>query len=765
MIVYQAKEPKLILPSQKRVFVQIEGDTARVSVTSVFAQPSGLVGKATLYSAMPGPPEGVSDIRSSFGDSPINGSVLSDEESFKVCRDLVTVTQNPGLLAFFGRALFRAEVSLPGGSASVSYALEYSVPVRRTGDAWRFSVPLDDEWLCLGAPSNAEVLIDLKSDGVLGVVWSPSHLASVMRLGPKRALVSLPPDSPRFGSQFELLYTVVEPSARVASYAVSCETEDEKGVFALVLSTPAAEARLKDLDVTFLLDTSVSMKGPALDCGKSVLASLLERLDESVRFNIVCFGPHLERFLPSLKPARPGAVAEAGKFLSSAVAGGPTNLLDALAAALKEGGARPGRQVIVVITDGATNVAASPDTILRAMAAANKARARISVVAIGAEAHFTFLERLCAANGGRMVRAVPGEVPEIGRAAAGSLIAQMLGPVYRGRSVEAREGKAENAVRMGEMDLYSGASTEFIGQCTSPDTLSFTVSGEASGQEQLQHVRSHLLRDPAGRSLLLLKWGFLRAQEQCRAVRANREAAPFVDALADTALRHGFVTSYTYPLAIPYCSPYGAGLFGQIRQDKRFADKVETPWREQEAAQRRLLRRGLLYLGAGMRTTSSLLDEERTIPPVSSTKAQVDLKKQEKEALDEEPVEKDDLAEGAAEPAPDSGLAALVERIAFEEQRGRFGNAARKYVDGRVFFLFGSEWVDRGLKQEAEVIEIHFASEAYFELCQREPRYRRAFAVGPRLIMMVRDGPAVRIGPKGEERLNEADRARLLDLR
>jgi len=247
-------------------------------------------------------------------------------------------------------------------------------------------------------------------------------------------------------------------------------------------------------------------------------------------------------------------------------------------------------------------------------------------------------------------------------------------------------------------------------------------------------------------------------------VGAKREAAPFVDAFAGTALRHGFVTSYTYPLAIPYCSPYGAALFGQIRQDKRFAGKVETPWREQEAAQRRLLRRGLLYLGAGMRTTSSLLDEERTVPPVASTKAQVDLKKQEKEALDEEPAEKDGLSEGAAEPAPDSGLKAPVERVAFEAQRGRFGNAVRKYVDGRVFFLFGSEWVDRGLKQEAEVIEIRFASDAYFELCQRDPRLRRIFSVGARLIMMVRNGLAVRIGPKGEERLSEADEARLLDL-
>jgi hypothetical protein len=492
-----------------------------------------------------------------------------------------------------------------------------------------------------------------------------------------------------------------------------------------------------------------------------VAAGLLDRLEETARFNVVVFGAEVKRLFPSPASAQKDAIETAKRPVASMVVGGPTNLFDALAAALQDSQRQGNPHSIVVVSDGSANLAGGPVAVLKAVTALNRNRSRIFTIAVGEDAHHAFLDNLARSTGGRCVRVASPGAPGAGEAAASSVLSLMSPPVLADLRVTSGGTPVEDLIRLGEPDLAGGTEVEILGRWKGNEPPAFKIAGLLDGNPEQVTLGGENASSVCPDAPVVERWAFHRSKELCAEVARRNEAEPAIVSLADFALGHGIVTSYTFPLALPASGQFGARELEQIRQDKRFADRAEIPWREQDAAVSRLRQRGLLYVGSGMRTTSSLLDEAANVPPAASTKAKLELEKQAANPLAEEAPGKEELSPDSPKTEPDVRFAQIVKEIRFRKERGRFADTVVKHVGGRVFYQFGEEWVDSALSAEADEVGVVFASDAFFELFDRSPVCRQAFPAGSRLILMLKADLAVRVGQDGLKTLSDADRQRL----
>ena len=75
-----------------------------------------------------------------------------------------------------------------------------------------------------------------------------------------------------------------------------------------------------------------------------------------------------------------------------------------------------------------------------------------------------------------------------------------------------------------------------------------------------------------------------------------------------------------------------------------------------------------------------------------------------------------------------------------------------KRVGQTTFYLMDDVWVDARYREDLETLRVKFGSDAYFQICQREPELKKLLSVGDR-VLLVWKGKALAVGPDGKERL------------
>jgi len=72
-------------------------------------------------------------------------------------------------------------------------------------------------------------------------------------------------------------------------------------------------------------------------------------------------------------------------------------------------------------------------------------------------------------------------------------------------------------------------------------------------------------------------------------------------------------------------------------------------------------------------------------------------------------------------------------------------------VGDRKFGLVNRIWVDAAWKAENKPIKVKYVSDAYFKLLEREPTLNKVFALGERVLVVLKSGKAILIGKEGKE--------------
>ena len=247
-------------------------------------------------------------------------------------------------------------VNLAGGSG-------WAQDTNMVPDASKITPPLRAPDAGKGNPVTLRVAIVAGFD--IGRIASPGHEVTVTRPKAGQAVVRLNGDAVPADRDFVLRWSPAQAEAAPqAGFFWEKAGDDTYGL--LMLMPPVSGGAGLSLprparDVTFVLDTSGSMKGDSLDQAKDALVLALDRLTLADRFRVIRFASGYSDLTPLPVAADAAAVARANAYVRGLQAEGGTEIANAVTAALAGvhdpaedtgQGERTRLKQIVLITDG-----------------------------------------------------------------------------------------------------------------------------------------------------------------------------------------------------------------------------------------------------------------------------------------------------------------------------------------------------------------------------------------------------------------------------
>lgn len=255
---------------------------------------------------------------------------------------------------------------IPGRAHPVNFAggTGWAQDTDMVPDASKITPPLREADAGKGNPVTLQVAIAAGFE--IGKITSPGHDVTVTRPEAGQAVVRLNGDAVPADRDFTLRWAPAEAGAAPQAgffweqaggdtYGLLMLMPPVSGGAGLALPRPAR-------DVTFVLDTSGSMKGASLAQAKEALVMALDRLTLADRFRVIRFASGYSDLTPLPVAADAAAIARAQAYVRGLEAEGGTEIVNAVTAALAgvhgpaegtEQGARTRLKQIVLITDGA----------------------------------------------------------------------------------------------------------------------------------------------------------------------------------------------------------------------------------------------------------------------------------------------------------------------------------------------------------------------------------------------------------------------------
>ena len=265
--------------------------------------------------------------------------------------------------------------------------------------------------------------VDLSPGARLRKLESVTHLVKSASLGETSYAVTLADTSLVADRDFELHWELELTDRPRPTFFTETRDGETFGLLVVPPPDPASvpAARLPR-EAIFIIDTSGSMYGPSIDQARRALLFALGRLQPEDRFNVIEFNSVMHRLYLESQRALPEAVARAEQWVGNLRAGGGTEMLPALKAALE--GADEGSEVrqVVFITDGGVG---NEEELFRYIRE-HLGRSRLFTVGIGSAPNSHFMTK--AAEFGRGTFTYVGSPTEVGEK-MGSLFRKLESPV------------------------------------------------------------------------------------------------------------------------------------------------------------------------------------------------------------------------------------------------------------------------------------------------------------------------------------------------
>ena len=563
------------------VVLRVAGMVARGSVSQRFANPSDRWLEALYVFPLP-EHAAVDGLRMQIGERRIEGEIREREQARRVYEAARANGQRASLLEQHRPNAFTSRVAnIPPRSEirveidfqqSVAYrdgefdlrlpwivAPRYFPPGATSGeavadDAAMLSREAAAAAAAEGVAPDVALAIDLDPGVALDAIESPTHALRFEHLDANRLLVTLEDDTVPADRDFVLRWRPTPGRQPMAS--LFREERDGEHYLLLMLLPPAASeaegppARAPEArEIVFVIDTSGSMGGASIVQARAALRLAIERLEPRDRFNVIAFASETRTLFPKSTHADPGAVERALDFVDGLEAGGGTDMLPALLAALRDERGGDGLRQIVFVTDGCVGNEAQLLSAVRA----GLGRSRLFTVGIGSAPNGHFMDG--AARFGRGARVSIASPEEVGTRME-ALFAKLERPALTELEIAWPDRTESWPARL--PDLYFGEPlvvtarvSRFLGDVR--------VSGNLGGRPW-----EAALPFAPGRSELGIEKLFGRRKIAARMdglITGDSEEDVKRDVL-ETALEHGLVSRYTSLVAVERtpARPLGEGL-------------------------------------------------------------------------------------------------------------------------------------------------------------------------------------------------------------
>lgn len=680
------------------VEAQITDGVAVTNVKQTFRNQTGRQIEGTYIFPLP-MDAAVGEFSMTVNGQTLKGEVLEADKAREIYEQIVRRTRDPGLLEYLGQGMFRASLfPIPAG-AEAEIRLRYTQTLPRQNDLVAFLHPLR----ACGAERTIEQLliqIELKTQLPLTTVFSPSHECKITRPDDKRARVTLEQSKAKPERDFQLYYQPTEEAVGITW--LTHRPAGEPGYFLLRLSPRLhlSASEIQEKDITFVIDTSGSMRGTKIEQVREALAFCIEGLNEGDRFNIFAFSTDVRPFREALAPANADLRAAAIEYAKGLEALGGTNIFQALTMALEmapEDGERP--YLIVLLTDGRPTVDVTDTaTFLKKTEAANqrdaavtsfsdtKQRARFHVLGVGTDVNTHLLDKLAELNRGSRDYCLEEEDLEL---KLSGLAARLSRPVMTNIDIQYVGADAFDIYPRPLPDLFHGSDLTILGRFRGSGTCAIAGSAVSAAGGILMEVLQPLPEKEAGPDFLPQLWAQRKVGYLLDQIRLHGEDKELVEEVVRLAKRHGIVTPYTAALAL---------------EDEAVAARPAPPIAGMGAPPRPQVRlrgapRGMIARGGSGQPAES---------GEAAVRASQDLNR----------MQQGQSAEG--------------------QRDAHFGPGREVFrqIGGKTFRQDGERWVDTAWDGQKAPKRVEAFSDAYFHLLERSPALAQFFAVGPRVVVV-----------------------------
>ena len=314
----------------------------------------------------------------------------------------------------------------------------------------------------------------------------------------------------------------------------------QDGEYGLLMLLPGLEMPEQVIarDITFVIDTSSSMGGPAIRQAKAALLTAIEQLSEADHFNVVEFNSHAETLWSAMLPANNRNRRIAADFVRRLDAEGGTNVYDALEEALLLQRMSDNLQQLVFITDGAIGY----ENDLLTQLNEKLGEVRLFTVGIGAAPNSYFMVE--AARVGRGSYTYIAEQDQV-QSRMRQLFDKLAQPVLKNIQVDLA-GTAEiypAPIR----DLYQGEPLLISYKSPLPVT-DIKVSGDTYAKPWQVNLTQEFATQHSG---IAKHWARQKIASLMRLQRTHQSSSDSTRRkVVATALRHDLVSPYTSLVAI-----------------------------------------------------------------------------------------------------------------------------------------------------------------------------------------------------------------------
>ncbi|HEY0649388.1 marine proteobacterial sortase target protein [Phenylobacterium sp.] len=387
----------------------VSGLTVRTRVTQAFRNDSNRWVEAVYVYPLPDD-GGVDTLKMVVGNKVIVGEIRKKAEAQAIYDAAKAQGQKAALVEQGRPNMFTNAVANVGPGDTVVVQIEYQAPVTVSGGDYSLRAPLvvAPRYTSPGAASAPDArapILDPRVSGKINPVTITVHLRAGFALADvTSATHALDVRDERGGKRISLAkgeapadrdFVLTWRAAPLAAPAVSLFHEKVAGGdYILAQVTPPIGLRTTrpaPRDIVFVIDNSGSMGGESMAQAKASLAYGLAHLKPGDRFNVVRFDDSYTVLFPGVVAADAAHVAKAQRFVAGLEADGGTEMIPAMAAALKDDQANDvGRlRQVVFLTDGAIGDEQSLfDTIT-----AQRGRSRVFMVGIGSAPNTYLMSR------------------------------------------------------------------------------------------------------------------------------------------------------------------------------------------------------------------------------------------------------------------------------------------------------------------------------------------------------------------------------------
>lgn len=609
-LLYRTQQPGIFLPApslETDVALEITGLIARAQVRQRFHNPTDRWLEGVYVFPLPDD-AAVDGLVMQVGDRRIEGEIRERQEAKRVYEQAKSAGQKTSLVEQERPNLFTTSIANIGPDESIDVVIEYQQSLRYENGRFSLRFPLvvaprytpggsrlahevnrspasadpvasslctvgsaglefaTSGWAIdtarvtppVASPNPEQTLnpvflhIELDAGLPLATLDSPSHALHIERGPGSSYIVELDDVVAPANRDFVLEW---EPEVGSVPQAALFSQELDGELYSLLMVLPphadGGRARLPR-ETIFVIDTSGSMDGASIRQARQALLMALDQLRAEDHFNVIQFDSQVEQLFAASVPATDDTVERAKRYVENLQAGGGTEMLHALQAALADQTEDLGLRQVIFVTDGSV----SNEAQLFEYIHQNLHDSRLFTVGIGSAPNSHFMHR--AAEHGRGTFTTIGQVNEVARR-MGELFEKLESPVLHDVEITWNDPLAETwPERVG--DLYRGEPIVVAAKLANgltTDISEVRVAGWRGSTPWGQQLRLGGGAEAAGIDKL---WARRKIAALMRSTAEGADRTEVQRQVTELGLHHHLVSKYTSLVAVDPTPTAPAGV-------------------------------------------------------------------------------------------------------------------------------------------------------------------------------------------------------------